>query len=704
MKNSFFKQLKRRNRTEVKSHIPFRLNFLFFIVFVLFLSLVIRLAYLQIIHLDFFEDKVKWGQKNIVENNAPRGMIYDASGQVLVGNRSKPAVIYTKKAGMTAQEILDVSRQLTQILAIKAEDLSERDLKDYWLADENNLAEARKRLTDKEKVNDKGALISAADEYQLLTEKVTPEEIQFDEEELKVASVFKRINGAYALTPVIIKNEDVTPEEIAQIGESVAEIPGISTGMDWDREYPQGDALRSILGTVSSEKTGLPQEEVEEYLKKGYARNDRVGLSYLEKQYEPVLRGTKSKSEITINQQNEIENQEEVTEGKKGQNVKLTIDIDFQKQVTDIVRRNYQQLINNGKARYSDGAYAVALNPQTGEVLAMVGLNHDTQTQELTDDTLGTINKAFVPGSVIKGATVMAGFEQNILPQNDVMIDEPLRFGEGAGDVKSSLFNQYGRVPLNTVQALTVSSNVYMMKLTLKMMGVDYYPGMNLPERPDVYDTLRGTFKEYGLGDKTGIDLPGESTGLAPTDFYDEDGNLKPGKMGNLLDLSFGNYDTYTPMQLAQYVATIANDGVRVAPRVVEGVYDNNESGGLGEPVEVKETKVMNEVKAKEHISVVQEGFYNVVNGTDYRRTGRALQGGKYVISAKTGTAETPIPNPNNPNEMINLVNSSMVAYAPQENPELAVSVIIPHIQDESDALHAVMTKEIFNAYYDYKH
>ena len=148
------------------------------------------------------------------------------------------------------------------------------------------------------------------------------------------------------------------------------------------------------------------------------------------------------------------------------------------------------------------------------------------------------------------------------------------------------------------------------------------------------------------MGDKTGIDLPGESTGLAPTDFYDEKGNLKPGKMGNLLDLSFGNYDTYTPMQLAQYVATIANDGVRVAPRVVEGVYDNNESGGLGEPVEVKETKVMNEVKAKEHISVVQEGFYNVVNGTDYRRTGRALQGGKYVISAKTGTAETPIPNP----------------------------------------------------------
>ena len=82
---------------------------------------------------------------------------------------------------------------------------------------------------------------------------------------------------------------------------------------------------------------------------------------------------------------------------------------------------------------------------------------------------------------MIKGATVMAGFEQNILPQNDVMIDEPLRFGEG-GDVKSSLFNQYGRVPLNTVDALTVSSNVYMMKIVLKMMGVEYHPGMNLRE------------------------------------------------------------------------------------------------------------------------------------------------------------------------------------------------------------------------------
>lgn len=685
-----------------KGHIPTRLNILFFIVFILFVALIVQLSYLQLMKKDLFISKIEATQKKSIEGSTPRGMIYDASGEVLVGNEPNQAILFTKKPGMSAEEMLTTSYMIQSLIDVPQGNLTERDKKDFYLANPEHLKALQATLTEQDKKDDKGQERSESELYQILLDRVPDDALNFDEASLQAASIFKKINSAYAMTPVFIKNRDVTDEEIAIIGENINQIPGISTGLDWERSYPQGDFLKPILGTITDEQAGLPAEYLDAYLAQGYARNDRVGNSYLEKMYEPVLRGTKSQSEVILDKGQNIIHQEEIYPGEKGKNLVLTINQKFQEEVQDILNRNYQQLIGNGKAEYSPGAYAVVLNPKNGDVLAMAGIDHDVLTGEQSEDPLGTINKAFVPGSAIKGATIMAGFEHQILKGNDVLIDEPIQLSQSA--VKRSLFNAYDQVPIDAVQALALSSNVYMMKIALGILGVTYKPGMTLPIDTQAFDTLRSTYEQFGLGTSTGIDLPGESTGLVSKNYLDKKGNIKSGVMANFLDLSYGNFDTYTPMQLAQYVSTIANDGIRVAPHIVEGVYQSTETGALGALDYKIEPKVLNQIDQPEAIDIIQQGFYEVVNGTDARRTGKNLQGTPYHIAAKTGTAETFYIPPNDPNAVISVVNSTLVAYAPSEDPEVALSVVLPQIKDDKDKLNMLIAKEIFNAYFNFYH
>lgn len=688
----FSKKVKKAQGAK-KAHVPFRLDFLFFIVFVLFTALVVRLSYLQINQHDEFVQIVEKGQKQVIEENAPRGYIYDSKGKVLVGNKANQAILYTRSAGMTAEDIKKVSEQITELIKIDPEKLSNRDKKDYWLSDPKELKKAEAKLTVSDKLNSKGEQLSAGDLYKKMVDKVDADEIKLSEKEEQVATVFKKINGAYALQPVTIKNKEVTPEEIAVVGENTATIPGLSAGTDWEREYPEKDQIRSILGTVSTEKQGLPEEKAEEYLKKGYKINDRVGLSYLEEAYENELKGKKGESEVVTDKNQKITSKKEVKAGEKGDNVVLTIDLEFQKRVEEILKNNYEVLMGNGKAEHSEGAYAVVTDPNNGNVLAMVGLRRDPKTGELKDDALGTINQAFVPGSSIKAATVMSGYQNNIISGNETMVDEPLVFQGGL--VKSSLFNQYGSYPLTTAQALEVSSNVYMMKIALEMMGTSYSPNMTMPIETGVFDTLRTTYEQFGLGTKTGIDLPNEGVGFINKQYKDDKGNYIPGIMGKALDLSFGNYDTYTPMQLNQYVSTVANGGNRIAPHVVKGIYGNNNSGNLGKAKKELEPKSLNKIEGQDaEFEIIHQGMVQVVNGP--MGTGHALQGANLPIAAKTGTAETFAGGQE-------VINSTIVGYAPYDAPEIAVSVVIPQIKDDNEGTNTAILREVVNAYAETK-
>lgn len=103
------------------------------------------------------------------------------------------------------------------------------------------------------------------------------------------------MSAGSTLDPQMIKNKDVSEKEYAAVSQQLNKLPGINTTMDWDRKYPYGDSLRGIFGNVSTPAEGVPKELTEQYLAKGYSRNDRVGKSYLEYQYEDVLRGKKKK-------------------------------------------------------------------------------------------------------------------------------------------------------------------------------------------------------------------------------------------------------------------------------------------------------------------------------------------------------------------------------------------------------------------------
>ena len=692
--------LKNKHVTPKKSHTPFRLNFLFFIVFALFVTLLAQLAYLQIANGDFFRTKIELDEKTVVKGNAPRGQIFDEKGNVLVGNQSKSAILYTKQEAMSTSKMLETARKITELLDIPAEELTDRDKKDYWLADQEHLKLAQKRLKKEDLSDAKGEPLPNSVIYQNTVAKVKDSEIDFSEEELKTATIYKKISGVLAMMPVYIKNKDVTTEELAIAAEHSADIPGLSTGMDWSREYPAEDSMKTILGTVSTDKSGVPVEQSEKYLGNGYSRNDRVGLSYLEKYYEPVLRGTKPSTEITYEDKKEKTNpHQKVYEGEKGKNLVLTIDVEFQKQIEKILESGFSILESNGRTKYSEGIYAVVMENKTGAVKAMAGIERDLETGKKKKDALGTINKAFTPGSIVKPAMIMGGYRNNIISGNAVYLDEPIQLD--GDNVKQSVFTGYeGPQKLNVVDALRKSSNVYMMKIVFDMMGETYEPNMVLGDHTNVFNTVRQNFQDFGLGAPTGIDIAGESFGLSPKDFYHPDGSMVQGRMGNLLDLSYGNFDTYTPMQLAQYVSTIANDGVKLAPHIVSGIYGNGPDGTISGLEEKIQPKVMATIGDKKDYKYIKQGMYEVVN--TYDGTGNDMGPTKYEVSGKTGTAEVPRDNPKDPYNPIELYNSTMIAYTPSKDPEVSVAVVIPHITDESDKLNTALTTQIINAYTEF--
>lgn len=693
------KKFKRRNtepdqKTYRKSHVPFRLNLLFFVIFALFTLLIVRLANLQIVNSDTYEQKIKASSTRSIKESTPRGMIYDASKNTLVENQPTAAISFTRGLDMQASDLLDIATKLNEMIAVDADDsLTERDLQDFWLADPDHLQAATDQLTTAEKQ------LGSSDQYQAIVSKVTEADIDFDAEQMLVATIFTRLNKAQQLSTVFVKNEGVTDREIAVIAEHAKELPGISTDMDWTRKVVTDSAsLKSVLGTVQN---GLRAENADEFLAKGYALDDRIGTSFLEKQYEEVLQGKKSEQQIKINYEGDIESQVEVDAGSKGENLVLSIDTEFQNKVDSIAKSVFQNLLTNNYATYSPGVYVVAMNPNTGAILAMSGYYHETDSDQIEENTIGVYKNSFVPGSVVKAATLTAGWETGVISGNQVLYDQPI-YLEGSA-AKASIFNPTGsnNQNLSAEQALEVSSNSYMMQIVLKMLGINYDGGkISMPyvaNQKDAFAVLRKAMNAFGLGTETGIDLPDEETGIHTSVDDLSDANYDGGK---ILDLSFGQFDTYTPIQLAQYVSTVANGGKRMQPHLVAGIYGNDETGGLGDLVKEIEPTVLDEVDISEaNMKILQNGFYDAVHGSNAFTTATALQSAQMDLAAKTGTAESTVTVDG---KLIDVDNLNAVAYGPYADPEIAVAVMIPQLQGKNRGTPNLdIIKQVMDAYYD---
>ena len=661
-----------------------RLYLLFGIVGVLFLTLIVRLGYMQVINQKFYTDKLAKASKTRITTSSVRGQIYDAAGNPLVENTTKQVVTYTRDNKATAGEIRETAQKLLNYVTVSDIAVTDRQAVDYYLADKDVYREVVEKLPKNEKFDTDGNRLEESKIYKAAVESIDPSKLGYTDDEKKAIMLFSQMNAISNFSTGTIQTDTLSTEQIAILASSEKDLPGISISTSWDRKVLD-TSLASIVGNISTEKAGLPVEEVDEYLKKGYSLNDRVGTSYLEKEYESTLQGKRAVKEIHLNKNGNMESVEKISDGSKGDNLKLTIDLSFQQGVEDILKNAFNAELSSGNATYSEGVYAVAMDPDTGSILALAGVKHDLETGDVSADALGTITNVFVPGSVVKAATLTAGWQYGAISGNQSLVDQPITFA-GSAPI-NSWFTSFGSRSITAVEALEYSSNTYMVQLALNMLGTPYTPNMALSS--DNLDTamekLRSVFAEYGLGASTGIDLPNESTGYIPKDFT----------VSNYITNAFGQFDNYTPLQLAQYAATVANNGKRVAPHLVEGIYGNNEQGGLGDLIEKKETKELNQVNiSAENMALLKQGFYQVVNGGSGFTTGRTIaQGATVSISAKTGTAETYV------NGGTSAINTNVVSYAPSDSPKIAVAVVFPHNTDLSSTVSHSITRDIINLY-----
>ncbi|MGV3311552.1 penicillin-binding protein PBP2B [Streptococcus suis] len=669
--------------------IPRRLNMLFAIVVFLFSVLIARLVDMQLINKDFYVQKLETASQKVVSRSSVRGQIYDAKGLPLVENKLSQVVSFTRSNKITAKGIRDIAEKLVAWVSLP-EDIrvSERDKADYLLADTDVYEKVVAELPREKRFGIDGNLLSEGTIYANAVESLDPKDLQLTEAEEKVVYLFTQMNKAGFFETVRLATQPLNAEQIALIASHEQDMLGVTTVTNWDR-LVKDTSLSSIIGTVTTEQVGLPAEDAEDYLAKGYYLNDRVGTAYLEKQYEGVLQGQRELKEVKLNRNGNVESIDTIQEGQKGNNIKLTIDLAFQEGVNAILKKYFESELSTGSALYSDGVYAVALEPTTGAVLAMSGYKHEKGTSSITEDALGTITSVFTPGSIVKGATISSGWENGVISGNQVQLDEPIYFA-GSAPI-TSWYGAYGS-NIDATEALEYSSNAYMVKIALGLLGQTYSPNMFLNDGDALTNAmtkLRSTFAEYGLGAPTGIDLPLESTGFLPEEY----------STANFITNAFGQFDNYTPMQMAQYVATIANNGTRVAPHLVEGIYGNSAEGGLGELIEKKTSTELNKVAISEQeLAILQQGFYQVANGSGSFNTGRQISNGAAVsISAKTGTAETFTTDRNG--QVISAVNTNIVAYAPSANPKIAVAVVLPNLTDFNSTASMTIVTEIINLY-----
>jgi penicillin-binding protein A len=655
-----------------KAHMPVRLNILFFVVFLLFSALILRLGVVQIVQGEEYQKKLdRTVNMTSKQLDAPRGLMYDRFGNVVVANELVFTVTYTSSAITTNNEKIRVAKRLNDFIDVDPSRITARDKKDYWLLTRPDDARALVTREEMTELNNDNRAI-----YQLQLDRITDKKLaEITDEELEILAIKREFDG-YAYSPQRVK-VGVTSKEAAPILEHLNELPGVDVEVESKRKYPYGNTFSALVGRTGA----IPKEEIDHFLAMGYDRSDEVGTSFLEQQYEDVLRGKKPVSERTFDGSRNIIS-ERKEQGQRGKDLVLTVDMDLQQAVDQIIAQEVERV--NGIRGFIDrgSAYVVLMDPHTGEILALSG--YDTHGAGNKND-LGVILNGFEMGSAVKGATVLAGFEAGYAKPNTYFHDRPITIG----GLKKSSFGGKELGRLNDLTALERSSNVYMFEIGMAFGNYHYHSkrGGGIKDRTIGFNRIRYYFNQFGLGVKTGIDLPEEGTGF----------NGGVGELGNLLDFTIGQFSTYTPLQMAQYVSTIANGGYRIQPRLVREIREQATNGEYGNVIKQFSPTVLNRVDmTDEQIGRVQEGFRLVVHGR--QGTARALANKPYRLAGKTGTAQVSVNG-------IKGNNHTFVGYAPYDNPEVAFAVIVPglYIRDSIGRPANSISEKVLDAYFDLK-
>ena len=309
---------------------------------------------------------------------------------------------------------------------------------------------------------------------------------------------------------------------------------------------------------------------------------------------------------------------------------------------------------------------------------------------KIVDYTPGVITTSVTPGSIVKGASMLVGYKYGVIDIGSYQVDECIKIK--ATPEKCS-WRTMGYI--NDIYALAFSSNVYQYKTAIGVGHGIYRYDEALSLDEGAFDKYRAMYASFGLGVKTEIDIPNESTGYAG----------KSKLPGHLLDFSIGQYDNYTPIQISQYISTLANGGTRYQPYLLKEVYsasdDNNDK--FGEKIFENKPRELGHVDInKKYISRVQEGFRAVVSyglGTTYMGNYQAIGAGK------TGTSQSFLDTDGNGKVDTETITTSFVGYAPYDNPRMSVVVISPDVADAyaetTSSINKRLSSEIVNKYFE---
>lgn len=590
--------------------------------------------------------------------SAPRGRILDCNGKVLVDNIGIKTIYYNKIKGITKSKELEIAGLLANILSVDEATIDE--LKEYYLINNND-----------------GKYLITDEEYKLFEErKITKEEIDikkraritddmlnYSSKEKTQAHIYSLMNKGYIYSKKKIAS-NLTEEEYAKIIES--KIPGITGELSWDRIYLYGDTLKNIFGRIGS----ITKETKEYYLTKDYELTDTVGISYLENVYEDYLRGKKAKYKVGSDYTLTL-----LEEEQKGNDLILSIDIDMQIKTEEILKDKLILAKKYGNTEYFKDSYALVSDPLTGSIKAISGIRlNDDNT--FSDISLNNINKSYTIGSAVKGATIAVGYKYNLIEPGKYINDSCVKL---LFVPKKCSFKKLGKV--NDLTALSNSSNYYQYMIAIKLTGNTYTPNMKLNATKEHFKKYREMLSSFGLGVKTGIDLPNEQTGIMGKTIADD----------LLLNLSIGQYDTYTPIEVLQYINSVAT-GKRIKLSLMQEIKNREET------LLENKSEVLNNVDLdKESLDRIKEGMKLVLS----EGTGKFYVPQGLNFAGKTGTSESFLDTNNDEIVDTATISSTFTGFYPADNPKFSIVVITPnvsHKNGKTDAFYfgaSKITKEL---------
>ena len=657
-----------------KRSINFRYNLMTIVTYIIGIILIIQLFNLQIIHGAEYREESNTRLTRESTLKASRGEILDKSGNVLVSSSQKfnlelyKSKITTKDLNSTILKIVNV----LQKYSVSYTDSFPININPFeFKISEDSLKNWKKNNNINENLTAEETFYKYKEKYKIENDNI--EDIR------KIIAIRYAIEkDGYSSIKSLTIAKDIPREAVAEFSENSDEFPGINISVQPVREYTQGTLASHILGYASKIK-----DTEYESRKDTYTQNDIIGKTGIESVFEEYLKGKDGTKQIDMAVDGTTTAEVVENEAVAGSNVVLTIDSKLQKVTEDALSANIEKIKNGGfgKVYNATGGACVVMNVKTGEVLAMAsypnynpqsfanGISSEEWNGYLQNKSHPLLNKciqsAYSPGSTFKMVTAVAGLESGSITLND-KINDVGQYKKYGATWDCWYYTDYhrGHGYLNVIGAIEKSCNYFFYE-TADRMGID-----NL----DKYA------KYFGLGTKTGIELPEETSGtLASREYVSSiNQNWNP---GDTLNAAIGQgYNRFTPLQMAKYISMIANGGNKIDVNIVKSIQN---ADGTEVPKEEIKKFVNNKLGINEdeqteditlnstYVNAVKEGMKSVTtdeSGTAYVR----FKNFNIEVGGKTGSAEAGKDANGN-----DLVNAWFAGFAPYDDPEIAVVVMV---------------------------